>query len=378
LLLAYYYIATRQFDLALLQVEKIDLEKQSVLDKIDIVLLKSKVKLLTGHIDAALTYFEEASLLCSPNKPIDDIERSLYNAWSQCLIRKGDDQEAIKILKIWQQKDPDSIPVWNNLGFQYSVLGQNDKAIDAYEHAHKIDDKEPNVLMNLGVEYLRKNELQKALTFYEKAKISLEEGYEKYTEIVDGKIVTKQLLAMLEEAISILTEDNQEKIESFIASARGWQKKQQKEKLEEEYKIPYIPLKQRRKNLNKCRETIQNYIRKKFGANPNKFKNEFESTYKQATKLQEEGKNSVIPRKKDTDFFSYLDYGDFPYIIQNKMNEWKIGRDALNLLYSLKNFRNIASHFDGEEEGDLDKTDAAIEFGMAKRIREMFEKKINE
>ena len=48
------------------------------------------------------------------------------------------------------------------------------------------------------------------------------------------------------------------------------------------------------------------------------------------------------------------------------------------MLYLLKSFRNVPSHFDGEEEGDLDTTSASIEFGIAKHVREMFEKKINE
>ncbi|NWK05219.1 hypothetical protein HX833_03900, partial [Marine Group I thaumarchaeote] len=93
LVLGYYYIATRKFDHALLEFEKIDLELPFPdMEKVSIILMKSKAKLLMGDLDAALSYCIEASTLCSPDKPINDTENSLYFAWSEILKRKGDYQ----------------------------------------------------------------------------------------------------------------------------------------------------------------------------------------------------------------------------------------------------------------------------------------------
>ena len=235
--------------------------------------------------------------------------------------------------------------------------------------------------MNLGVQYLRKNELQKALTYYEKAKISLEEGYEKFTEFRDEKRVTKALVALVEEAISVLTGTNQENVESLIAHVRGHQEKQQEEKFNDEFDIPHLPLKKRKKSSIRCKRAIQNYIRIKYHGNPNKFKKDFPSNYEDSVKKFENDQKSIIPGPKDADFFSFVDTGVFPYIIKTKMKEWNLIFDTVNvidILYFLTINRHKTSHDSGENDGELDDTSANARYWNEQMIIRFFEAKINE
>ena len=203
--------------------------------------------------------------------------------------------------------------------------------------------------------------------------------YEKFTEIIDGKIITKALLAMSENAISILTEGNQEKIKSFIDSVRLQQEKQQQEKFDEEFDIPHLPLKKRKKSTIRCKRAIQNYIRMKYDSNPNKFKKDFAPFYKDTAFLYEQSRISLIPGPKDADFFNFIDTGIFPTIIKKKKEEWNLGfeqEDYLTMLYIQRDFRRKTAHENGEEYGELDDTSANARYWIEQMIIRFFETKI--
>ena len=66
--------------------------------------------------------------------------------------------------------------------------------------------------MNLGAEFIKKNDFQKALSYFRRAKISLEEGYEQYTEIVDGRPITKELLQIVLTTIQLIENNSVEEL----------------------------------------------------------------------------------------------------------------------------------------------------------------------
>ena len=345
-MLAEAYTNLYQFSMALYEIEKIDLTNMPDIVKLNIFLIKAKIKMIRGDLDGADLEFQNAHKI--GEKTNDDwkhLEMGLYSGWAICQTEKGDYERVIEILEMGKQKRPNNLPFWNSIGCQYSLLGEHDKSLDAWEHAYKIDSREPNVLINLGLLYLRKNDDQTALKYYQKAKTSLEEGYEKFTEYEDGIPITKILLTLTNNAIRVITEGSNEDKEQLIIETGG--KIQTKEEF---YPLPDPPKKRKLEEYEeiniRCKRTIQNFIRKKYHADPEKFRKDFPSNYDEAKERFEEDDKKMNPQK-DADLFTFIDTGVFPFIIRKKTDDWGLAMDCFNLvsmLYTNRDARNDQAH----------------------------------
>ena len=375
IMLAESYTHLYQFSLALHEIKKIDLAKQPDVEKINIILVKAKIKLIRGDLDGANLEFQNAHNI--GEKTEDNwkhLEDGLYGGWQICQTEKGDKKRTIEILEIHKRRNPDSVVVWNNLGMTYSLLGEHEKSLDALEHAYKLDSREPNVLMNLGLFYLRKKDEQTALMYYQKAKTSLEQGYEKYTESDQDGPITKQALELCQMAITIIKEGSGEDKEKFRSVFGG-----QIQTVEELYPLPPPPKERKLEELEnthkRCKKAIQNFIRKKYDSDPEKFRKDFASNYDEAKKRLDKDKKKMHPQK-NADLFSFIDTGVFPYIIKIKQDEWELEMESLNLvsmLYSNRDMRNDDAH-----DMEMTPRQKEIRFQVETELIEFFERRANE
>ena len=86
-------------------------------------MVKAKIKLIRGDLDGADLEFQNAHNI--GEKTEDNwkhLEDGLYAGWQTCQTEKGDNKRAIEILEIHKRRNPDSVPIWNNLGMKYSLL----------------------------------------------------------------------------------------------------------------------------------------------------------------------------------------------------------------------------------------------------------------
>ena len=286
-----------------------------------------------------------------------------------------DHKRAIEILEIHKHRKPDSVGIWNNLGMCHSFLEEHEKSLDAYEHAYKLDSREPNVLMNLGLFYLRKKDEKTALMYYQKAKTSLEQGYEKYTAFDQDGPITKQALELCQMAITIIKEGSDEDKENLIVSLGG----QIQTTIEELYPLPPPPEERKLEELEnthkRCKKAIQNFIRKKYDSDPEKFRKDFTSNYNDAKGRLEQDKKKMHPQK-NADLFSFIDTGVFPYIIKMKQDGWELEMENLNLvsmLYSNRDMRNNDAH-----DMEMTPRQKEIRFQVETELIEFFERRANE
>ena len=367
------YTKLYQFSMALYEIEKVDLTKMPDFEKIAILVQKGTIKMIRGDLYGADLEFQNAHNI--GKKTSDNwkhLVNGLYVGWYRCQNDKGDHKRALEILEFHKQYDPDSIPVWNNIGFQYNSLEEYGKAQYAYEHAYKIDNREPNVLMNLGLLYLRKNDDQTALKYFQNAKNSLEEGYEKFTEYQDGERTTKKLLEWMRYTITIITEGSSEDKEQLIIELGG--KIQTGEEL---YPLPPPPVERKSEEYEgiskRCKIAIQNFLRKKYDSDPEKFRKDFPSNYDEAKKRLEQDKIRMHPQK-NVDLFSFIDIGVFPFIFKMKIDAWKLDYDSVNLinaLYKIKEMRNLKAH-----DMEMTPNQKEIRFRNEVELIEFFERKI--
>jgi tetratricopeptide (TPR) repeat protein len=374
-ILAETYTELYQFSNALDEIKKIDLVKMPDVEKINIILIKARIKMIKGELDSADLEFQNANNIGKKtNENWKHLEDGLYAGWYTCQTEKGDYKRAIEVLEIDKQRDPNSVPTWNNLGMQYSLLGEYEKSFEAYEHAYKLDNRAPNVLMNLGLLYLQKDDDQTALKYYEKAKSSLEEGYNKFTGFdKDGKM-TDTLLALTQKAITIIRESKYEDKENFINLVGG-----KIRTTEELFPLPPPPENRELEELEdthkKCKKSIQNFIRKKYHSDPEKFRKDFNTNYETSKKILEQDKKKMHPQK-NADLFSFIDTGVFPYIIRIKKDEWELEMDNLNLvsmLYSDRDMRNDNAH-----DQEITPRQKEIRFQVEMELIEFFERKLND
>ena len=374
-ILAETYTELYQFSNALDEIKKIDLVKMPDVEKINIILIKARIKMIKGELDSADLEFQNANNIGKKtNENWKHLEDGLYAGWYTCQTEKGDYKRAIEVLEIDKQRDPNSVSTWNNLGMQYSLLGEYEKSFEAYEHAYKLDNREPNVLMNLGLLYLQKDDDQTALKYYEKAKSSLEEGYNKFTGFdKDGKM-TDTLLALTQKAITIIRESKYEDKENFINLVGG-----KIRTTEELFPLPPPPENRELEELEdthkKCKKSIQNFIRKKYNSDPEKFRKDFNTNYEASKKLLEQDKKKMHPQK-NADLFSFIDTGAFPYIIRIKKDKWELEMDNLNLvsmLYSDRDMRNDKAH-----DQEITLRQKEIRFQVEMELIEFFERRLND
>jgi tetratricopeptide (TPR) repeat protein len=89
---------------------------------------------------------------------------SVYNN-AQLFTEKGDLAAALAEYKRATEMHPQFIEAFNNIGQIHAQMGNKDLAIDAYTRALNIN-KDPKVLLNVGVEYFNSGELNAALQYF--------------------------------------------------------------------------------------------------------------------------------------------------------------------------------------------------------------------
>ena len=99
-----------------------------------------------------------------PIKAVD-----IYNRAMDLSIR-GDFNSALSEYRRAIDAYPTFIEAYNNLGEIYSRIGDRDLAIKTYKHALTIN-KDPKLLLNLGVEYYNHREFNSALNYFNESVI---------------------------------------------------------------------------------------------------------------------------------------------------------------------------------------------------------------
>ena len=360
------YFNIGEFENALMEFEQCDSTNLGNIEKADVEICFGKTKTMLGQFDSAIFHYQKAESYIPPAEPINNFLWALYLWWLQTLFLKRDFDEMIKILKTLVNKAPEDLTSWNNLGFCYNQLGKYDDALNAYHKAHDLNNKEPNALMNLASSYEYRREYGKALDYFTKAKENAHEKLPDAIPLIDKHITLNQKMVNagigIQEKTSIDTQLT-EFIEQSIKKQMSTNLQKASHGLEKSK-----PISELRKVMDELRTILQNYIRKKFNADHKVFESRFPVNYSKADGLFKNSLNSGLKRKLALDVFSYVDFGDFPYII-SKMNE-ETPKDIISSLHQIKACRNIMAHFDGPEKGDLDVIDSNLcYFGCMKLIR---------
>lgn len=96
--------------------------------------------------------------------------------------KKEDWKEAIKNNEEAVKKDPKFIYAWDNLGINYRRINEYDKALEAYRKSLEIDPKGKMPLQNIPLVYIYKKEFQKAIDAY----LALDKLYPEDPEVYYG------------------------------------------------------------------------------------------------------------------------------------------------------------------------------------------------
>ena len=123
------------------------------------------------------------------DKAIEQFEKSLkanrhytavYFNLGDVQYRLGNYENAVAYLKIALAEKPDQqlhLDILNKLGRTYSAMGQTKKAIGTFEEAVKLFPSSAVLLNNLGVQYIKNNQIDSAIEVFEKAIMIREKAY---------------------------------------------------------------------------------------------------------------------------------------------------------------------------------------------------------
>jgi tetratricopeptide (TPR) repeat protein len=86
-----------------------------------------------------------------------------------CYEAIGKPEKAIEFYQTLVDKDPYNYKLWNNMGFLYTLLNEDDNAINAYELSLAINDDIAETSYCLGNIYSNKEDFNKSIDYYLKA-----------------------------------------------------------------------------------------------------------------------------------------------------------------------------------------------------------------
>lgn len=124
--------------------------------------------LMGGHPSSAVPLLSKALELAPDNA---DAALNLGSAY----ILQGKHAQAVPILEQAARLDPDNATVWANLAAAYlgklpiAFREEQDRAIEAFEHALALNPAAPHVHYNLGLVYLERKDLFSAAAHFEAA-----------------------------------------------------------------------------------------------------------------------------------------------------------------------------------------------------------------
>jgi Flp pilus assembly protein TadD len=90
-------------------------------------------------------------------------------------IMQGKHAQAVPVLEAASRLEPDNAMIWSNLAAAYlgklplATREQEERAIEAYEHALALDPAAPHVHYNLGLIYLERNDPPRAASCFSRA-----------------------------------------------------------------------------------------------------------------------------------------------------------------------------------------------------------------
>lgn len=85
------------------------------------------------------------------------------------LLRAGDFESAVDILRQFTAENPDDAPAFEALGTACFAIGDNDGALKAFQRASQLVPQESRVFVNLGAVHNRRREFKQALDVLRKA-----------------------------------------------------------------------------------------------------------------------------------------------------------------------------------------------------------------
>lgn len=144
--------------------------------------LNLKAQYLCAIISIAIMFFSFSSLVIKRNRIweneyslwLDIIKKQPNNDMAHTLLgfaycQKGLEDKAMQEYKIALKLNPVNAHAYNNIGFLYYKAGLMTEAIDAYKMAIKLNPKEPHFHCNLGYAYVQIARFEEAIEEYELA-----------------------------------------------------------------------------------------------------------------------------------------------------------------------------------------------------------------
>ncbi len=84
----------------------------------------------------------------------------------KALMKKDQNQEAIKLFLLELRDNPENPEAWRELGVAYQKVGEDDKALQAFSRANKLNPSDGNTLFYLGAAYEKQKKYAMAIEYY--------------------------------------------------------------------------------------------------------------------------------------------------------------------------------------------------------------------
>ena len=158
-------------------------------DESFILLKKLKVKFANNKEDLSIIYQAMGEALCDVDlfessieviqEAINNLEEDINFYWLQlqCYVSLNYKKEVAELAEVIQKLNPLDALMWHRLGLSFQEIGDNERAIEAFEYAQSLGHEPEEILLNLVYIYEKNKNFSKAL---EKAKEYLEIYPESY------------------------------------------------------------------------------------------------------------------------------------------------------------------------------------------------------
>jgi tetratricopeptide (TPR) repeat protein len=158
-------------------------------DESFILLKKLKVKFANNKEDLSIIYQAMGEALCDVDlfessieviqEAINNLEEDINFYWLQlqCYVSLNCKKEVAELAEVIQKLNPLDALMWHRLGLSFQEIGDNERAIEAFEYAQSLGHEPEEILLNLVYIYEKNKNFSKAL---EKAKEYLEIYPESY------------------------------------------------------------------------------------------------------------------------------------------------------------------------------------------------------
>lgn len=148
-------------------------------------------------------------------------------------FQAGRFSEACDKLKLALKLDPQSAPLWSDLGVSYTRLNQIDPAIAAFQKALSISPQNSQVLFTLGILYTRKGQVEEALKAYKQG-LDLEPADEAANQNYAFLLMRTSRYKAAVEPLQMLKKAKNSDLSVRVTLVEAYQKSGLKDKGEEE------------------------------------------------------------------------------------------------------------------------------------------------